>query len=97
MKHWVLFVCTHPVQYAAPMFRRMAHDHRLEILVAYCSLEGAETYLDGEFGVSFASCSALAIAPFMPSVPGVRTNLAPSIASNVRRSNDIVSGIVRIS
>ena len=54
MKHRVLFVCTHPVQYAAPMFRRMAHDHRLEILVAYCSLEGAETYLDGEFGVSFA-------------------------------------------
>ena len=37
------------------------------------------------------------MAPFMPSVPGVRTSRAPSIASNVRRSNDIVSGMVRIS
>jgi hypothetical protein len=48
-------------------------------------------------GVSRASCSALAMAPFMPSAPGVRTSFAPSIASNVRRSSDIVSGIVRIS
>src|SRR6267143_314430 len=51
-KYRVLFVATHPVQYAAPMFRRMSRDHRLEVLVAYCSLEGAETYLDPEFGVS---------------------------------------------
>ena len=50
----VLFVCTHPVQYAAPMFRLMAHDRRLDILVAYCSLGGAETHLDPEFGVSFS-------------------------------------------
>ncbi len=53
-KYRVLFVATHPVQYAAPMFRRMARDHRLEVLVAYCSLEGAERYLDPEFGVSFS-------------------------------------------
>ena len=38
-----------------------------------------------------------AMAPFMPSVPGVRTNLAPSMASNVRRSSDMVSGMVRMS
>lgn len=53
-KYRVLFVATHPVQYAAPMFRRMAHDHRLEVLVAYCSLEGSETYLDPEFDASFS-------------------------------------------
>jgi len=53
-KYRVLFVATHPVQYAAPMFRRMALDHRLELQVAYCSLEGAETYLDPEFGASFS-------------------------------------------
>jgi hypothetical protein len=33
----------------------------------------------------------------MPSVPGVSTSLAPSIASSVRRSSDIVSGIVKIN
>jgi hypothetical protein len=47
------------------------------------------------FGVSFASCSARAIAPFIPSLPGVNTNFAPNIASNVRRSSDMVSGIVK--
>jgi glycosyltransferase involved in cell wall biosynthesis len=54
MKHRVLFVATHPVQYAAPMFRRMAQDYRLEIQVAYCSLEGAETHLDPDFGATFS-------------------------------------------
>ena len=33
----------------------------------------------------------------MPSVPGVSTSFAPSIASSVRRSSDIVSGMVRMS
>ncbi len=37
------------------------------------------------------------MAPFMPSVPGVSTSFAPSMASNVRRSSDMVSGIVRIN
>ena len=32
----------------------------------------------------------------MPSAPGVKTSFAPSIASSVRRSTDIVSGMVRI-
>jgi len=47
----VLFVGTHPVQYSAPSFRLYAKDPRLEILVAYCSLQGAERHLDREFGV----------------------------------------------
>ena len=37
------------------------------------------------------------MAPFMPSAPGVNTSFAPSMASNVRRSSDIVSGIVKIN
>src|SRR5438128_1934700 len=49
-----------------------------------------------EWGVSLANCSALAMAPFIPSVPGVRTSFAPSIASSVRRSSDMVSGMVRM-
>jgi glycosyltransferase involved in cell wall biosynthesis len=46
----VLLVATHPVQYAAPVFRQMAAHPRLEIQVAYCSLQGAEAGHDPEFG-----------------------------------------------
>lgn len=45
-KYRALFVCTHPVQKAVRMFRRMEHDHRLDILVANSSLQGAETYAE---------------------------------------------------
>lgn len=50
----VLLLCTHPVQYAAPVFRRMANHPKLDILVAYCSLQGAEPALDSDFGVDIA-------------------------------------------
>lgn len=49
-KYRVLLVCTHPVQYASPVFRQMTLDSRLDILVAYCSLQGAEASVDEEFG-----------------------------------------------
>jgi len=47
----VLFVASHPVQYAAPIFRQMARNPQLNIQVAYCSLQGAEHGTDPEFGV----------------------------------------------
>jgi glycosyltransferase involved in cell wall biosynthesis len=47
----VLFVATHPVQYESPLLRLLAKDPRLEILMAYCSLQGAEPELDRDFGV----------------------------------------------
>src|ERR1700691_918988 len=47
----VLFVVSHTVQYSSPMFRLYANDPRLEILVAYCSLQGAEARIDPDFGV----------------------------------------------
>ena len=50
-KHRVLLVCSHPVQYGAPLFRLMAEHPELEICVAYCSLHGAEGGVDPEFGV----------------------------------------------
>ena len=49
-RYRVLLVATHAVQYASPVFRQMARDPRLEIQVAYCSLQGAETGVDPEFG-----------------------------------------------
>jgi glycosyltransferase involved in cell wall biosynthesis len=47
----VLVVASHPVQYAAPVFRGMAEDSRLDIQVAYCSLQGAISGLDEGFGI----------------------------------------------
>ncbi|MGA2482293.1 MAG: glycosyltransferase [Candidatus Acidiferrales bacterium] len=46
----VLCVATHPVQYAAPLFRRMANHSQLDLTVAYCSLQGAQAGYDPEFG-----------------------------------------------
>src|SRR5713226_3533011 len=45
----VLAVATHPVQYMAPIFRRMAQDPSLDLHVAYCSLRGAESGFDPDF------------------------------------------------
>jgi glycosyltransferase involved in cell wall biosynthesis len=48
----VLAIATHPVQYAAPLFRRMASRPELHFEVAYCSLRGAEPAFDPDFNVS---------------------------------------------
>jgi glycosyltransferase involved in cell wall biosynthesis len=53
-KYRTLIVVSHPVQYAAPIFRVMAQHPKLELLVAYCSLQGAEPGIDAEFGVEVA-------------------------------------------
>lgn len=45
-----LAVASHPVQYMAPVFRRMAKHPRLDLHVAYCSLRGAKASIDPEFG-----------------------------------------------
>jgi glycosyltransferase involved in cell wall biosynthesis len=49
-RYRLLFISTHAVQYAPPIFRKMAQHPRLEIQVAYCSLQGAEGGLDVGFG-----------------------------------------------
>jgi len=36
------------------IFQKLAQDPRLEILVAYCSMQGAEARVDPEFGVEVA-------------------------------------------
>jgi glycosyltransferase involved in cell wall biosynthesis len=48
----VLAIATHPVQYAAPVFRRMASRPELHFEVAYCSLRGAEPAFDPDFNMS---------------------------------------------
>lgn len=49
-----LILCSHPTQYSSPLWRRMARNPRVDTLVAYCSLDGAESYQDPGFGVKVA-------------------------------------------
>src|SRR5262249_22221704 len=46
----LLAIVTHPVQYMAPIFRRMAKHPHVELCVVYCSMRGAEAGHDPEFG-----------------------------------------------
>ena len=48
------------------------------------------------FGSLATISSALAMAPFMPLAPSVRTSSAPKALSMRRRSIDMVSGMVRM-
>lgn len=52
---------------------------------------------DDAVGVSFCNSSALAIAPFMPLEPSVSTSCAPYACISLRRSTDMVSGMVMIT
>jgi glycosyltransferase involved in cell wall biosynthesis len=47
----ILILSSHVIQYASPLFRRMAEDPRLDLQIAYCSLQGAKPLIDPEFGV----------------------------------------------
>jgi glycosyltransferase involved in cell wall biosynthesis len=42
------------VQYAAPSFRRLAQHPQIDLLVAYCTLQGAQPGFDREFGFEVA-------------------------------------------
>lgn len=50
-KYKVLVVTANPVQYSTPIFQLMAQNSKLDIIVAYCSLQGAQPGFDSEFGV----------------------------------------------
>ena len=51
-RYRVLAIASHPVQYMAPIFRRMSVNPAVDLHVAYCSLRGAEAGHDPEFGAS---------------------------------------------
>ncbi len=50
-RYRVLVVASHPVQYAAPYFRLLAQHPSVELHVAFCSLIGAQSGVDPEFGI----------------------------------------------
>jgi glycosyltransferase involved in cell wall biosynthesis len=51
-RYRVLAIATHPAQYQAPLFRRMAMRGDVDLHVAYCTLRGAEAAHDPEFGAT---------------------------------------------
>ena len=51
-RYRVLALASHPVQYMSPILRRMAAQPQLDLHVAYCSLRGAESGYDPEFGAT---------------------------------------------
>jgi glycosyltransferase involved in cell wall biosynthesis len=51
-RYRVLYVCSHPIPYVSPLFRRLAQDPRLDLHVAYCTLGGAEAVHDPEFNTT---------------------------------------------
>jgi hypothetical protein len=53
-KRRILILASHVIQYSSPLFRRMAQDPRLDLQIAYCTLQGAKPEIDPEFGVEVA-------------------------------------------
>jgi glycosyltransferase involved in cell wall biosynthesis len=51
-RYRVLSICAHPVQYMAPLLRRLAEHPQVDLNVAYCTLRSAEAGNDPEFGVT---------------------------------------------
>jgi glycosyltransferase involved in cell wall biosynthesis len=51
-RYRVLAVAAHPVQYMAPIFRRMANHPGFDLHVAYCTIRGVEATHDPEFGAN---------------------------------------------
>jgi len=47
----IFILASHVIQYSSPLFRRMAQDPRLDLQIAYCTMQGATSSIDPEFGV----------------------------------------------
>jgi glycosyltransferase involved in cell wall biosynthesis len=51
-RYRVLAISSHPIQYGAPLFRRLAQHPQLEFSVAYCSMRGAQPGHDRDFNTT---------------------------------------------
>jgi glycosyltransferase involved in cell wall biosynthesis len=94
----VLLVCSHPVQYVAPLFVRLAQHPRLEILVAYASLRGAEKALDPGFGLEIAwdipvleNYRWISLTPVAPGNPSPHSSAVPVATTAYRNVRSLVA------
>ena len=51
-RYRILSIASHPVQYQAPLFRRMSRQSSIDLQVSYCTLRGAEAGHDPDFGAN---------------------------------------------
>lgn len=68
---------SHPIQYFAPLYRRLAREPWIDLTVYYCSRQGVETYMDAGFGVS--------VQWDVPLISGYRYRFLP----NLRRTDHV--------
>src|SRR5436305_15239443 len=44
------YIVSHPIQYQAPLLRRVAQEPDIDLTVFFCSDQGAREYVDRQFG-----------------------------------------------
>ncbi|HEV2523217.1 MAG TPA: glycosyltransferase family 4 protein [Candidatus Acidoferrales bacterium] len=78
-KYRLAVLNSHPVQYAAPLFRRLAAEPQIDLKVYFCSRQGAEAYVDPGFNHS--------VKWDVPLLEGYRHEFLPNL-----RRKDCVAG-----
>ena len=53
-RHRLAVLTSHPIQYQAPLFRKLADHPRIDLMVYFCSDRGLRPTKDAGFGVTFA-------------------------------------------
>ncbi|MEA2205371.1 MAG: hypothetical protein QOE77_2147 [Blastocatellia bacterium] len=86
---------THPIQYFAPLYRRLAQEPDLDLTVYFCSRQGLDEYLDEGFGARFKWDTSLLEGyrhKFLPNlrrrdqVTGFLSLINPSIIRELRQN-----------
>ena len=80
-KYKLAIVNSHPIQYFAPLHRRLASDPRIDLTVYFCSRQGFDEYLDPGFGVQ--------VKYDVPLVDGFAHKFLPNL-----RKNDQTNGFI---
>jgi len=87
---------THPIQYFAPLYRRLAQEPDIDLTVYFCSRQGSEEYLDDGFGKRIKWDTSLLDGykyKFLQNtrakdkVEGFWSLISPQIISELRESN----------
>ena len=75
---------SHPIQYFAPLFRRLSQDPEIDLTVLYCSKQGVDEYSDEGFG--------LRVQWDIPLLDGYRSKFLPNL-----RKSDQVAGFYSLT
>src|SRR6185437_3690376 len=82
---------SHPTQYGSPMWRRFAKHPNLDVLVAYCGMQGAQGHVDPGFGIEVAWD-----VPLLDDYPWVQIKNISPISSRANFFNLVNPGIWKL-